>query len=105
MKPAKEKNGISDEECRPAADQPALCAAHGQPTISCANDRMKQVKEARVMADRRTRWAIVWKEVACATRKEINKLKEAECPASPKVPISGASGSGPYPKDPSTGNA
>ncbi len=72
---AKEKNGISDEECARKSEPLEICCVHRQPLMDCANDRLRQVKQAREMAERRTRWALAWREFACNTRKEINALK------------------------------
>lgn len=55
-------------------DASAVCKTHGQPLVDCANGRMKQVKQAREMAERRLSWALAWKATACKTREEINKL-------------------------------
>lgn len=77
MAAQKEKDKLSDADCVqvPMLAYNAQCQTHGQPLSECANGRMKQVKSAREMADRRTRWAHVWKESACANRIEINKIK------------------------------
>jgi hypothetical protein len=74
------ENGLNDQECRAKTGFNDLCEVHRQSVFSCANDRLRQIKQAREMADRRTRWATVWKESACNTRKEINALKEGLIP-------------------------
>lgn len=71
---AKSFEKMSDGDCR-IVPPDVQCVTHGQPLIDCANQRIAQVKEARIMADRRTAWAHTWKDFANKTRIEINKLK------------------------------
>lgn len=67
---------MSDAECRLYMAGPHhMCEVHGQFVIECANQRLAQVKAAREMADRRTRWAKAWKDSACRNRVEINQLR------------------------------
>lgn len=77
-KPPKEKNGIADVECQqlPMLAYNAQCATHGQPLTVCANDRLRQVKQAREMEERTMKSARAWEAQANESRVELQESKE-----------------------------
>lgn len=68
---------LSDEACETFPDG-LVCKTHNQSIMTCANQRLTQIKEAREMAERRLRWAHVWKEWANRTRREIHAIRRRE---------------------------
>jgi len=76
----KEQDKLTDEACReaPAAEGGVgLCAAHARPLVQCANDRLKQVKQAREMEARTMASARAWQKEANDARARQEAKRDA----------------------------
>jgi hypothetical protein len=64
---------MADAECvqTPTLAYNAQCVTHAQPLVDCANERMAQVKAARVMNERAMASARAWQEIANQNAKKV----------------------------------